>query len=69
MKRIIFAAVLVLVLALSSGAWAVSPDDALTERPDSPFRLKLRLDNLENVKDIFAHPLMKLYSAKRAYAA
>jgi hypothetical protein len=47
---------------LSSVAWAVSPNDALTGRPDSEIRLKLRLDNLENVKSVFDHPLMALYS-------
>ena len=61
--KIGIAASLILIFALSSEAWAVSPDDALTGRPGSSFRLKLRLDNLENIKDIFDHPLIALYSA------
>ena len=48
---------------LCNAAWAVSPDDALTGRPDSSFRLKLRLFNLENVKNIFDNPVIALYSA------
>ena len=61
--KIAIVASLALVLTFSSGAWAISPDDALTGRLNSVVRLKLRLDNLENVKDIFAHPLIALYSA------
>ena len=52
-----------LVFMLSSGAWAISLDDAITGKPGSSFQLKLRLDNLANVKDILTHPLIALYSA------
>ena len=57
------AATLSLFLVLSSGAWAVLPDDALTGRPNSSFRFKIRLDGLKNIKNIFDHPAIGLYSA------
>lgn len=55
--------VFALFFVLSSAAWAVSPDDALTGRLNSTFRLKLRLDSLEKIEHIFDHPIILLYSA------
>ena len=65
-KRLCLWALIVAALLSASSiddAFAASPDDALTGRSDSSFRLKLRLENLENVKNIFDHPLAALYSA------
>ena len=61
--KISITASLFLVFALSSGALAVLPDDALTGNPNSYFRLKMRLDGLKNTKNIFDHPIIGLYSA------
>ena len=63
MKKIALLLCAALIVFAAGSAWAASPDDALTERPDSTFRLKLRLNNPENVKNIFDHPLIALYSA------
>ena len=65
MKKIWVAMLFALSLTLvpASGVFAAMPDDAITGRLDSSFRLKLRLDNLENVKSVLDHPLVALYSA------
>ena len=44
-----------LVFALFSGAWAFSPDDALTERSQNAFRMTMRLGEIKNARSIFDH--------------
>jgi hypothetical protein len=56
--------VLTLILASSSGAWAASPDDAVTGRPGSSFNLKIRLNAPDGgLETVLAHPGLALFTA------